>query len=88
MTYDWEPFKEICYRMYVEEKKTLREVHAFLSENHNFKPRYVVELGHLAPRNDTSTSGNLHATSFWLPVQPLRQIYILYMTITAHVMSC
>lgn len=41
MTYDWEPYKETCYRMYVEEKKTLRQVHAHLLEHHNFTPRYV-----------------------------------------------
>jgi hypothetical protein len=42
MTYDWDPYKEICYRMYVEERKSLREVHKFLKDTHNFEPRYVM----------------------------------------------
>src|SRR3954447_1473320 len=30
MTYDWEPYKGICYRVYVEEKKSLRKLQALL----------------------------------------------------------
>lgn len=52
MTYDWEPYKEICRRMYVEENKTLKELHAFLRESHNFAPRYVSLESHLARRRD------------------------------------
>lgn len=41
MTYDWEPYKDTCYRLYVEEKKSLRQLHKILQDEHNFTPRYV-----------------------------------------------
>lgn len=56
MTYDWEPFKEICYKLYVEEKKSLRQTHAVLKEKHDFTPRYVPACDLLARRTDFPTS--------------------------------
>ncbi|KAB5578626.1 hypothetical protein GE09DRAFT_1022757 [Coniochaeta sp. 2T2.1] len=38
MTYDWEPYKEVCHRVYVEEKQSLRKLHAYLKNNHGFEP--------------------------------------------------
>jgi len=41
MVYDWENKEEICYRMYIEEKKSLEEIMEFMKEEHKFAPRYV-----------------------------------------------
>ncbi len=42
MVYDWENKEEICYRMYIEEKKSLEEIMDFMKEHHKFAPRYVM----------------------------------------------
>jgi hypothetical protein len=39
MVYDWENKEEICYRMYIEEKKSLEEIMEYLKENNGFAPR-------------------------------------------------
>lgn len=82
MTYDWEPYKDTCYRLYVEEKKSLRQVHKILAENHSFTPRYVDSNGHLLwlPVSQSSASGytlELHPP-LWLPVQPSRHNFIQF----------
>lgn len=41
MVYDWENKEEICYRLYIEEKKSLEEIMEFMKEHHKFAPRYV-----------------------------------------------
>ena len=41
MVYDWENKEEICYRMYIEEKKSLEEIMEYLKEEHKFAPRYA-----------------------------------------------
>jgi hypothetical protein len=42
MVYDWSEEKEqICYRMYIEEKKSLEEIMEYMKEEHKFAPRYV-----------------------------------------------
>jgi hypothetical protein len=41
MVYDWENKEEICYRMYIEEKKSLEEIMEYMKEEHKFAPRYV-----------------------------------------------
>ena len=42
MVYDWSEEKEqICYRMYIEEKKSLEEIMDYMKEEHKFAPRYV-----------------------------------------------
>ncbi|KAH7412448.1 hypothetical protein BKA64DRAFT_658891 [Cadophora sp. MPI-SDFR-AT-0126] len=38
MVYDWENKEEICYRMYIEEKKSLEEIMEFMKEEHKFAP--------------------------------------------------
>jgi hypothetical protein len=41
MVYDWDSGKEeICYRMYIEEKRSLEEIMDYF-KNQNFTPRYV-----------------------------------------------
>jgi len=42
MVYDWENKEEICYRMYIEEKKSLEEIMEYMKEHHKFAPRYVL----------------------------------------------
>jgi hypothetical protein len=42
MVYDWENKEEICYRLYIEEKKSLEEIMEFMKEHHKFAPRYVI----------------------------------------------
>jgi hypothetical protein len=41
MVYDWENKEEICYRMYIEEKKSLEEIMDYMKEHHKFTPRYA-----------------------------------------------
>ncbi|KUJ08654.1 uncharacterized protein LY89DRAFT_690705 [Mollisia scopiformis] len=38
MVYDWENKEEICYRMYIEEKKSLEEIMDYMKEHHKFTP--------------------------------------------------
>lgn len=44
MVYNWEGKEEICYQMYIEQKKSLEEIMEYLKTAHNFSPRYVVHL--------------------------------------------
>jgi hypothetical protein len=41
MVYDWENKEEMCYRMYIEEKKSLEEIMEYMKEHHKFAPRYA-----------------------------------------------
>ncbi|TAQ86197.1 D-lactate dehydrogenase (cytochrome) [Chlorociboria aeruginascens] len=38
MVYDWENKEDICYRMYIEEKKSLEEIMDYMKEHHKFAP--------------------------------------------------
>jgi len=40
MVYDWENKEEACYRMYIEEKKSLEEIMEYMKNEHKFAPRY------------------------------------------------
>ena len=40
MVYDWENKEDICYKMYIEEKKSLEEIMEYLKESSGFAPRY------------------------------------------------
>lgn len=42
MVYDWENKEEVCYRMYIEEKKSLEDIMDYMKEHHKFAPRYVM----------------------------------------------
>jgi len=39
MTYDWEPHKETCRRLYVDEKKKLPQIAEYFRIHHDFVPR-------------------------------------------------
>lgn len=49
MVYDWENKEEICYRMYIEEKKSLEEIMEYMKEEHKFAPRSVNLAGRTSP---------------------------------------
>lgn len=78
MTYDWEPYKDTCYRLYVEEKKSLRELLKILNEEHNFSPRYVdrtavwLAVSRPPALHKVGMPSKLHPP-LWLAVQPARQ---------------
>lgn len=38
MVYDWENKEDICYRMYIEEKKSLEDIMEYMKEHHKFAP--------------------------------------------------
>ncbi|KAL3425155.1 hypothetical protein PVAG01_04436 [Phlyctema vagabunda] len=38
MVYDWENKEDICYRMYIEEKKSLEEIMEYMKNEHKFAP--------------------------------------------------
>lgn len=44
MVYDWENKEEICYRMYIDEKKSLEDIMDFMKEHHKFTPRYMLAV--------------------------------------------
>ncbi len=46
MVYDWEGKEDICYKMYIEDKKSLEEIMEHMKEEHNFAPRYYRLLFH------------------------------------------
>lgn len=41
MVYNWDPHREVCYRLYVEEKRSLDEIVEYMREHYDFTPRYV-----------------------------------------------
>ena len=41
MVYDWEGKEPICYRMYIDEKKSLEDIMEYMKTEHNFAPRYL-----------------------------------------------
>ncbi|KAK3486354.1 hypothetical protein B0T13DRAFT_408315 [Neurospora crassa] len=38
MTYDWDPYKDICHRLYVDERRSFAQVARYMAENHGFTP--------------------------------------------------
>lgn len=60
MVYDWDNKEDICYRMYIEEKKSLEDIMEFMKVNHNFAPRYVIDLR--TPATTASTTSTAPAT--------------------------
>lgn len=40
MTYDWEGKEDLCYKMYIIDKKSLEDIMEFYRETENFTPRY------------------------------------------------
>jgi len=39
MVYDWDGKEETCYRMYIEEKKSLEDIMEYMKTELNFAPR-------------------------------------------------
>lgn len=39
MVYDWENKEGICYKMYIEEKKSLEDIMAYMKDQFKFAPR-------------------------------------------------
>jgi len=46
MVYDWAGKREICYQMYIQEKKPLEEIMEYMRTAYQFAPRYVFTLIH------------------------------------------
>lgn len=45
MVYDWDGKREVCYQMYIREKKALEEIMDYMKTNYSFAPRY--DMSHL-----------------------------------------
>lgn len=62
MVYDWDDKREACFRMYVQEKKTLEEIKEYFRQELGFAPRSV--FVDLRPRLQcpTTTSPQYHRT--------------------------
>ena len=39
--YDWEDKKQICYELYVDQKKSMEEIRTYMKERYGFEPRCV-----------------------------------------------
>ncbi len=46
MVYDWTDKEDTCYRLYIEEKKSLEEIMSFFKDQ-KFAPRYVHAASYL-----------------------------------------
>lgn len=44
MVYDWENKEEVCYRLYIEEKKSLEEIMEYMKKEYKFTPRYATTI--------------------------------------------
>jgi len=40
MVYDWDGKRDMCYQMYITEKKSLEEIMDFMKSTLDFTPRY------------------------------------------------
>ncbi|KAI1609560.1 hypothetical protein EDD36DRAFT_74840 [Exophiala viscosa] len=36
--YSWDPHKDVCYKLYIEERKSLEDIMLYMRDNHNFAP--------------------------------------------------
>ncbi len=39
MVYDWIAHEATCYRLYIDEKKSLEDIMAYMKDHHKFTPR-------------------------------------------------
>lgn len=44
MVYDWEGKEDVCYRMYIDDKRSLEDIMEYMKTEHNFAPRYCRPL--------------------------------------------
>lgn len=60
MVYDWDDSQkeEICYRMYIEEKRSLEEIMDYF-KNQNFTPRYARSTGALLVKDVVGLSSRI-----------------------------
>ena len=49
MVYDWEGKEDICYRMYIDEKRSLEDIMEYMKVDHSFAPRYVLLFLRFSP---------------------------------------
>lgn len=42
MVYDWEGKRDICYQMYIVDKKALEEIMEYMKNTYQFAPRYGI----------------------------------------------
>lgn len=42
MVYDWDGKREICYQMYIKDKKALEEIMEYMKNVYQFAPRSVI----------------------------------------------
>jgi hypothetical protein len=42
MVYDWDGKREICYQMYIRDKKALEEIMDYMRNVYQFSPRYAI----------------------------------------------
>lgn len=60
MVYDWDDKREACFRMYVQEKKTLEEIKEYFRQELGFAPRSVFLDLRPQLQCPTSTSPQYH----------------------------
>lgn len=65
MTYDWDPYKEICRRLYVDERRSFGQVARYMAENHGFAPRYVNDTPRPSPSPYTVSRSGIHHSLGW-----------------------
>lgn len=42
MVYNWEGKEDDCYRLYIEENKSVEQVAQYMKEHYNFDPRFAI----------------------------------------------
>ena len=47
MVYDWDGKREICYQMYIKDRKALEEIMEYMRDVYQFSPRFVFSLASL-----------------------------------------
>lgn len=49
MVYDWEGKEQVCYDMYINQKKPMEEIMEYFRVEEDFTPRYVVTYRSMPP---------------------------------------
>jgi len=44
MVYDWDGKREICYQMYIKDRKALEEIMEYMRDVYQFSPRFVSSI--------------------------------------------
>lgn len=72
MVYDWENKEEVCYRLYIEEKKSLEEIMDYMKEEYKFTPRYATTTVLCRSLIDNRISHALSTSVMLINVLPLQ----------------